>query len=173
MIYHLDFFIIEQYLSRNNSLVTKIKKLTIMKTLLIAILLTFGLNSNAQTWVENLEEAKTLASKESKHIIVVFQGSDWCAPCRKLEKNVWQKEDFKSLAKDKFIMLKVDFPRKKKNALSKSQKEANKLLAEKYNPNGYFPLVLVLDHEEKLMGETGYKKLSANEYFDHLNSFIK
>lgn len=143
-----------------------------MKLLFIAILLTFISISNAQTWVDNLEEAKTLASKEGKHIVIVFQGSDWCAPCRKLEKNVWKKEEFKKLANDKFIMLKVDFPRKKKNALSKSRKEANKLLAQKYNPKGYFPLVIVMDHNGKILGETGYKKLSAKDYFEHLNSFI-
>ncbi len=144
-----------------------------MKLLFIAIILTFGLILNAQVWVDDFDEAKKLASKGDKKIVMVFQGSDWCAPCRKLDKNVWQKDEFKDLSKDKFIMLKVDFPRKRKNTLSKEKQLKNKSLAAKYNPNGYFPFILVLDHNENILGNTGYKKMSPKEYFNHLNSFTK
>ena len=42
-------------------------------------------------------------------------------------------------------MLKADFPRKKKNLLPKPQQKNNNKLAEKYNSNGHFPFVVVLD----------------------------
>ena len=70
-------------------------------------------------------------------------------------------------------MLQADFPRKKKNSLNIEQQEKNNALAEKYNKNGYFPFVVVLDKNGNVLGETSYKKTSPNEYINELNSFSK
>ena len=68
-------------------------------------------------------------------------------------------------------MLKADFPKKKANKLSKEQQDKNDLLAEKYNQNGYFPLVVVLDKTGKVLGTTGYKNITPAEYIKLLSSF--
>ena len=47
-------------------------------------------------------------------------------------------------AKDHFVMLKADFPRKRANKLNSEQQEKNNKLAEIYNQKGYFPFVVVL-----------------------------
>ena len=70
-------------------------------------------------------------------------------------------------------MLRADFPRRKKNALSEIQTKANAKLAETYNKNGVFPFVVVLDQKGNVLGETGYKKTTPKAYIDRLNSFIK
>lgn len=127
----------------------------------------------AQEWQTDLITAKEIASKENKPIILVFQGSDWCAPCMKLEKEVWSTTEFIDYAKENFVLLLADFPRKKQNALTKEQQEKNDQLAEKYNKNGYFPLVLVLDKDGNVSGTTGYKNMKPNEYIQLLTSFIK
>jgi len=49
--------------------------------------------------VTDFEQAKTVAAEENKKIILVFQGSDWCAPCTKLDKEIWSAEEFKNYAK--------------------------------------------------------------------------
>uniref|UniRef100_UPI00404B6EB9 thioredoxin family protein n=1 Tax=Gelidibacter sp. TaxID=2018083 RepID=UPI00404B6EB9 len=143
----------------------------------IYILITLFLCSiqmmNAQEWVTDFGKAKEIATQQKKTIILVFQGSDWCAPCIKLEREVWQTDVFKDYAATHFVMLKADFPKRKKNVLSVKQTEQNNKLAEVYNKNGYFPLVVVLDKNGKILGETGYKKLSPQEYIKLLNSFIK
>lgn len=128
---------------------------------------------NAQEWVTDYNKAKDIAAQQKKPIILVFQGSDWCAPCIKLEKEVWQTEAFKDYAAMHFVMLKADFPKRKKNVLSEKQTEHNKKLAELYNKNGFFPFVVVLDKNGKVLGETGYKKLSPEDYIKLLNSFVK
>ena len=127
----------------------------------------------AQEWQTDLSVAQGIAKKENKVIILVFQGSDWCAPCIKLDKNIWSTEEFKAYAKDHFVMLKADFPRKKKNALPTDQQEKNKVLADKYNKEGFFPHVLVLDADGEILGETGYEKLTPKEYINLLTSFKK
>jgi thioredoxin-related protein len=140
------------------------------------ILIAFVLNSfvtHSQNWFTNFEEAKATASNSNHNIILVFQGSDWCGPCIKLDKEIWSTEEFQKLAKDHFVMMKADFPRKKSNQLSKELQNQNAKLAENYNDQGYFPLVVVLDKNGKVLGEMGYEKLSPSAYFNKLTSFEK
>lgn len=126
---------------------------------------------NAQEWQTDLKTAEDLAQKENKEIILVFQGSDWCAPCIKLDREVWSTDSFKDYAEDHYVLLQADFPRKQKNQLSPEQQEKNKKLAETYNQQGFFPLVVVLNENGKVLGKTGYKKATPDEYIKLLNSF--
>jgi thioredoxin-related protein len=152
---------------------TDLKMVTMRKLaiLLGCVLLSFSIK--AQEWQTNFDTAKEIASTEKKPIILVFQGSDWCAPCIKLDREVWSTPIFKTYAKEHFVMLQADFPRKKKNTLSKQLTKANGQLFETYNKNGIFPFVVVLDNTGKVLGETSYKKTTPQDYIKELNSFIK
>lgn len=99
----------------------------------------------AVEWHTNLEEAKQVAGREHKFILLNFSGSDWCGPCIKMKKEVFESEEFLSLAQEKLVLIRADFPRQKKNQLSAEQKAHNEALAEKYNPGGKFPFTLLLD----------------------------
>ncbi|WP_081212460.1 thioredoxin family protein [Salegentibacter sediminis] len=145
-----------------------------MKKGLILVILLLNLSTVfAQEWETDFEKAKELASEEDKPIVLVFQGSDWCAPCIKLDREVWSTDAFKNYATDNYIMLQADFPRKKKNELSEAQRKANAKLAETYNKNGVFPFVVVLDSKGEVLGKTGYKKTTPQNYIKELNSLIK
>lgn len=113
------------------------------------------------------------AVDENKPIILVFSGSDWCGPCIKLDKSIWKSTAFKTYAVEKYVLYKADFPRKKANQLSDTLIQQNAELADRFNKNGYFPLVLVLNAQEEVLGITGYKKLPPESYISLLNSFIK
>ncbi len=125
----------------------------------------------AQEWQTDLTSAKKLASEQDLAIILVFQGSDWCAPCIKLDREIWSSDTFKSYARDHFVMLKADFPKKKGNALPLEQQEKNKALAAQYNQNGYFPYVVVMNKDGNVLGTTSYKKMDPTEYIQLLESF--
>ena len=140
------------------------------KLISLSLLLLTGFVMNSQNWVNDLDDAKKMASEKNVPIILVFQGSDWCAPCIKLDKEIWSTQEFIEYANEHYVMLKADFPRKKKNALEKGQQEKNNDLAEKYNKNGYFPFVVVLNNEGKVLNELGYKKSNPNDYIKLLNS---
>lgn len=135
------------------------------------VLLLINFSLNAQNWETDIDHAKKKAVKSNNPIILVFQGSDWCAPCMKLDKEIWSTEAFQSYAEDHFIMLKADFPKRSKNALELSQQDHNNNLAAKYNQQGYFPLVLVLDKSGKVLGTTGYKKTTPENFITILESF--
>lgn len=139
----------------------------------VMFLLLISCGLMAQDWQSDFEKSKELASENDKVIVLVFQGSDWCAPCMKLEQEIWGTEEFINYSKQHYVMLKADFPRKKKNQVEDEQLKKNKDLAEKYNSQGYFPFVVVLDKTGIVLGETGYKKMTPYQYINHLNSFIK
>lgn len=149
---------------------TRFKKVRIVSTI---ILIFFSVSSIAQEWQTDFQKSKEMASSQNKPIILVFSGSDWCAPCMKLEKEIWNSTEFKEYADKNLILHKADFPRKKKNRVDNTQMKENKTLAEKYNTKGYFPLVVILDKNGKVLGETGYKKMAPKDYINHINSFIE
>lgn len=144
-----------------------------MKFILSIIFALSTLTGISQEWTTDLSEAKKIAKEENKQIVLVFQGSDWCAPCIKLDREIWSTEEFKAYAKEHYVMLQADFPRKKENKLSKEDQEKNNQLAEKYNQQGFFPHVVLLDSEGKVIGRTGYKKLGPLAYIKHLQSLNK
>lgn len=136
---------------------------------LVAVLFMFN-GLFGQDWQTDLAKAHKLAKEGQKNIVLVFQGSDWCAPCIKLDREIWSTEEFQHLAKDKFVMLKADFPRRQKNKLPSDQEEQNKELASRYNPKGYFPYVVVMEASGKVLGDAGYEKTTPKEYFQKLSS---
>ena len=124
----------------------------------------------AQEWEESYAEALTTAKEQNKNLLLVFAGSDWCGPCKKLDRDVWSSEAFRTYAEANFVLYKADFPRKKSNRLPEAIATENGALAEKYNPKGYFPLVVVLDAGGGIIGKTGYRNDTPQEYIEHLRA---
>lgn len=143
------------------------KRLTVLFLIVAGVL-------HAQEWQSSFDAALNLAKKENKPIVLVFSGSDWCAPCIRLKRNILDSEEFKSYASSHYVLYNADFPRKKKNQLPEDISEVNKSLAGKYNPKGYFPLVVVLDKNESVLGKTGFNtKSTPKKYIATLNDFVK
>lgn len=141
------------------------------KRVYIVLLFLTSFTVSAQNWLTDIEAAKTLANEQNQKILLVFSGSDWCAPCIKLDREIWRSKEFKEFSKSNFILLRADFPRRKNNALSLEQQEHNKKLAARYNKNGHFPLVVILDANGNVLGETGYRKMKPKQYIELLKSF--
>lgn len=144
-----------------------------MKRLFLIAFVLLTANGFAQNWTNNFEEAKATAAKENKNILLVFSGSDWCAPCIKLDKNVWQSAEFKTYAEGNLVLLRADFPKKKANVLPEELKNANLALAEKYNKEGFFPFVVVLNKTGKVIARKGYENQTAEKYIAELQALIK
>ena len=144
-----------------------------MKNFILLLLLTTFSTAFAQNWEPHFADAQAKAVQENKNILLVFSGSDWCAPCIKLEKNVWQSEVFAKAAKDSWVVYKADFPKKKGNQLSAELTNENKALAAKYNKAGNFPLVVLLDKNGKVLGMESFKNIAAEDYVQLIHAFEK
>jgi thioredoxin-related protein len=117
---------------------------------LLIILFITGLFSSV-TWLGNFKEATTEAAKSHKYILVNFSGSDWCGPCIRERREILETATFESFASEHLVLVRADFPRQKKNLLSKEQTRLNEQLADKYNPDGKFPYTLLLDEHGKVL----------------------
>ena len=74
-------------------------------------------------------------------------------------------------ALENYVLLRADFPKRKKNALSIQKQIHNDKLAERFNAGGYFPLVVVISPEEKVLGQLGYEKSTPEKYIELINAF--
>jgi thioredoxin-related protein len=119
-----------------------------MKLLAIFITMLF---TTGVTWCGDFGAAQKQAAQEHKLIIINFSGSDWCGPCIRLRKEILESSTFESYAADHLVLVRADFPRQKKNQLSKEQIKLNESLADKYNPDGKFPYTLVVDEHGKIL----------------------
>jgi thiol-disulfide isomerase/thioredoxin len=115
------------------------------------LILSLWLMAQTPPWLTNMQEAKALAQREHRHILLNFSGSDWCGPCILLRKEILDAPAFSQLADTTLELVNADFPRMKKNQLSKAQQTLNDQLADQYNAKGQFPLTLLLTAEGKVL----------------------
>lgn len=141
---------------------------------IIVFLLLFGISNAglAQEWQKDYATAVDLAKVGNKNILLVFSGSDWCAPCIKLDKNVWRTKVFNEYVADKLVLYKVDFPKRKKNRLPEAILNQNKILAEKYGLQN-FPMVILLDENEVLQGQLVNLKMTPKSYISKIEDLLK
>lgn len=142
-----------------------------MKFITTSLLLLISNLLFSQNWQANYQKAEEQARAEQKAMIVVFSGSDWCAPCIKLDRTVWQSESF-AKASENWVIYKADFPKKKQNQLPNELKAQNEKLAEKYNPNGIFPLVVMIHADGKILGQLSYESISAEDYIQKIKKVL-
>ena len=117
---------------------------------LIIILLCFA-SMSFTIWQSDFETAKQKAKEKHELILLNFSGSDWCGPCMRMRKEIFENEQFYKMADTTLILVNADFPRNKKNQLDKITKKQNEALADKYNPEGNFPFTVLLDDNGKLI----------------------
>lgn len=141
-----------------------------MKLVLTALLI--GLLTNPLNWELNFDQAKTEAVQTHKLILLNFSGSDWCGPCIKLKKTIFESAEFSQFAEDHLVLVRADFPRLSKNQLDARQTAHNEALAEKYNKQGKFPLTVLLDTTGKVLKEwDGYpQSLTVTSFLETIQS---
>src|SRR5215831_12206733 len=124
-------------------------------------------------WHNNLDEAKQLAAKEHKCILLNFSGSDWCGPCIRMHKEIFDDPTFQQFADSSLVMVNADFPRNKKNQLSKEQQALNDKMADQYNSQGAFPYTVLLNTNGKVLKQwNGYPKEDVPSFIEDIKQTI-
>ena len=124
-------------------------------------------------WLSNLDEAQTQAKKSDNNILVYFSGSDWCRPCQLLRLEVFDKKAFKDFADENLVLVQFDFPARAKNKLPEEQQELNDKMAERFNKDGVFPKVLVLNKDTSVLGEIdGYRQSGMDDIIGRIKKMI-
>jgi len=108
-------------------------------------------DTNRLNWIKDFDKAKEIAKKENKPILIFFTGSDWCGLCKLLDKDFFESEKFKKIAKEKLVLYKADFPRRT-DLVSEKQKKTNQKLDKIYSKSRgkrVFPSIIITDSNGK------------------------
>ncbi|HMK07304.1 MAG TPA: thioredoxin family protein [Flavobacterium sp.] len=127
----------------------------------------------AQEWSENLDQAFNEAAAQNKKVLLFFSVPEHCDNCMKLEKNVFMSEEFREFAKMNYVLVKIDFSPRSDTSSAESIRQ-NLLIVEKYNKDGFFPYVVLLNKDAKILGKSGvYKNENPQQFLSLLNSYSK
>lgn len=120
-------------------------------------------------WLTDYLDAKAKAELEGKPILINFTGSNWCAGCVMLNKEIFSKPVFINYAKEHLILLKIDFP------LGVEQEESlinqNNFLYDHFEIEG-LPTVILLNSDIEIYREYGYGEEDPFDYVGRLKSLL-
>lgn len=103
--------------------------------LAISYLALFGQTESKLTWYTDITKANEVSTATKKPVFAFFTGSDWCGWCKKLERDVFAKEEFITWAEKNVVLLELDFPRKKE--LPQELVQQNYSLQQFFKVQGY------------------------------------
>lgn len=69
----------------------------------------FGFSQKVKM-ITDWKQAKAIAQKEDKKILVILTGTEWCAPCKKMDKGVITNAEFKKYAENNLVLFLIDIP---------------------------------------------------------------
>jgi thiol-disulfide isomerase/thioredoxin len=103
--------------------------------------------------------------------LIVFEGTDWCAKCIRLETEILSDTTFVNFIKSNKIQLeRIDFPQRKQ--LDKKLQKHNDSVAEKYNFDGSFPTLMLVEPDSEIVHKINYSDQNADELISLIRSKI-
>ena len=135
-----------------------------MKHLLVVLLLALSLNGFTQqkelVWHTDVNKAINLSVKTGKPLFFFFTGSDWCGWCKRLQKEVFFLQEFKTWARKNVVLVELDFPRRTKlpEAIQKQNRELGQIFGVRGYPSIWFVTPEVTD------GKVNFNKLGSQGY---------
>jgi protein disulfide-isomerase len=140
-------------------------------------LLAFPLKAQEISWQTDANVTIQQSLQSGKPILMFFTGSDWCGWCIKLQKEVFTTDAFKQWVADKYLLLELDFPRRKK--LDPNQTAQNNHLQQIFQVRGY-PTVFLVQPEQKEnsinlqpLARTGYVAGGPEKWIESVEKFLK
>ena len=118
-------------------------------------------------WTTDYQRALVRARVERRNVFLFFTGSDWCGWCQRLEAEILTKPEFKTYAKQKLVLVKLDFPRQTEQ--SETLKKQNQALQEQYRIKGY-PTVVILSPSGRPVKHLGYQEGGPGPFVSALRS---
>lgn len=138
---------------------------------LVFLFLLTGMGLSFTGWETDFDTAKKIAKEKNRLILLNFSGSDWCGPCIRLRKEVFDSQEFMAMADSTLVLYDADFPRNKKNQLPKDLQKRNEALADQYNPQGRFPFTLLLTAEGKVVKTwDGYPQNNSELFINQIKT---
>jgi thioredoxin-related protein len=135
------------------------------KILKLILIMGLGVMLQASANVTPYDSLTQKAKAQGKNLVIYFCGSDWCATCNKFKKSVLSNADVSYRLNNNFVYYVADFPQRTK--LDKETTSLNNALAEKLNPKGIYPILLIADCDLKIL-----KSMDASTTIEQLKTSL-
>ena len=100
--------------------------LTLLSIFLILLINCFSVK--AHEWSDNFEEARNIARRKGKNILMIFHRSDQYFINSKMEKHILNSETFKMYSEKYLTLFKIDISKQEHNGLTMVEELQNKKL---------------------------------------------
>lgn len=141
-------------------------------TVALFLFLSFQATAASKAWFSSETDAKAYAQENKVPVMYVFAGSDWCKPCIQLKQTILTSEAFQQYHPAKVAVLYLDFPQQQKNQLPDALRKQNEKLAEAYNKAGYFPYIVVVTAEGKIIGNIAFKHQTPEVFIEQCEALL-
>lgn len=116
---------------------------------------------------QNPAKAQTTAQRPT---LLIFSGSDWCLPCIQFEKTILSDSSFLDFVGQHLEFIQADFPQRARQ--SAELKKQNEILAERYNPEGTFPKILLLRPDRSVWAQIHWQNQSPQLFTQLLDNYL-
>jgi len=149
------------------------------KLFVTVLLLVVGFTTQAQeelTWHTDIKKAIEISNKEQKPMFLFFTGSDWCGWCIRLQNEVFRTPEFTKWAKEKVVLVELDYPRKMPQR--DEIKSQNAMMQQVFQVQGYPTVWMVkpniVDGKQNFeqLGKTGYVAGGPVTWIDGANKIL-
>lgn len=107
-------------------------------------------------WTEDYELARQAAAATGRPMLLNFTGSDWCPPCQAMERDVLGQQEFKQWARDRVVLVTLDFPRQKQQDAQVQRR--NRQLQQQFQIRGFPTFILVDAEGNEIHRVSGYQR---------------
>jgi thioredoxin-related protein len=145
-----------------------------MKKIMIALIACCAivrLHAADVTWLTDVPKAEVQAKDGNKLVLMDFTGSDWCAWCKKMDKDTFAQPQFADYAQKNLVLVQLDYPANKPQP--DDLKAANAALAKKYNIQGYPTLIALKPDGTVVWTQVGYLEGGPQALIDQLDGAKK
>ncbi|NMM47658.1 thiol-disulfide isomerase [Marinigracilibium pacificum] len=119
-----------------------------------------------------LEAVELESDPKNDLSIIYFSGSDWCADCIVIKRDILDNPVFETfLSRNNINMEIIDFPQRKK--LPKETKQYNSEIADKYAFDGAFPTMLLVNESTGKVIKLIPLGKSVEEFTSEISSHLK
>lgn len=120
-------------------------------------------------WLTDLTVVKVKSKEERKPILMNFTGSDWCAGCIRLDREIFSSPVFINYANEHLVLMKIDYPLGVKQ--EESLVDQNNLLYDSYEIEG-LPTIILMDSDGEIYRDTGYGKEEPENFVNRIESLL-
>ncbi|MCC6409490.1 MAG: thioredoxin family protein [Planctomycetes bacterium] len=126
-----------------------------------------ALAGDKANWIADYDKAVETAKAQKKDLFVDFTGSDWCIWCKRLDAEVFSKQEFLDAVQKDYVLVSLDFPNDEAIKAKVPNPARNDELSKKYEIQG-FPTVLLMTVDGEVFAKTGYQAGGPVKYVESL-----